>query len=134
MPGLGKSVLPRVLLEERAFDEASATICHLLKGSKEESSIAIAMRALVLALSCGNEDLFRNHAEKIVQMFGGQLGFDFESLWQMGTFAGRGFSLGKVVYILDAWDEVHLPKSDQLMQMLERLSGSSKVYRTPGRM
>jgi hypothetical protein len=121
MPGLGKSVLSRALLEGRSFDDESVTICHLLRGSERQSSIATAICALVQALTCGNEDFFRNHAERIVQLCGRQLGADFESLLQMGTSAACGFSSWKLLSILGALDEVQLPKSDRLMQELERL-------------
>ena len=120
MPGLGKSVLSRTLPEGRSFDDESVTICHSLRGSERQGSIATAICALVQALSCGNEDHLRNHAERVAQLCVRQLGVDFDSLLQLGTSAACGSSW-KLLNIVGAFDEVLSLKSDRLMQEIERL-------------
>ena len=126
IPGCGKSVLAKHLIENELPDTAIRTTCYFFfkDDVAEQKSVEHAFCALLHQLFKKKEHLL-SHAIASWKADGDQLTRSFSKLWSIINLAAQDPSVGEVVCILDALDECEEYGQKRLIKALSRLQSVS---------
>ncbi|KEZ45553.1 hypothetical protein SAPIO_CDS1888 [Scedosporium apiospermum] len=124
-PGCGKTVLSRVLVDDRLGCTTTArTICHFFFRKDDERRIK-ASQCLCAILhqiftQTPGANLIR-HAVHAYEQHGNMLCQNFSVLWKILVECIRSPESGKIVFIIDALDECHGTARHQLLDKFQHL-------------
>jgi hypothetical protein len=127
-PGCGKSVLSRMLVDERLV--GCASVCHFFfkesAKQNEQNKATTAICALLNQLFHQRQKLLERHVTSAFEKCGQALKTDFEQLWQILVSAATDEDAGNVVCILDALDECEPSDRNKLIARMQEFYISTR--------
>ena len=119
-PGCGKSVLSRALVDEKIVGaDGCTTLYFFFQDTRKQRMITSALCSLLHQLFKTRPDLFRKHAQIALKEVGESLKYEFQALWDLFFRAASDPEAGKIVCVLDGFDECEPDGRYNLLNQLE---------------